>query len=231
VALYYPSSSCLIGLADYRQFPLEMLLQHPCLPPDLIEKTQSLRPSRRHQYLACRFILARLLKKQYAISTLPLIQIGDNQRPVFADTTLPDFNISHSQQYIAVAICSAGKIGLDIESIRPRKSLLNIANSHFSPSEYQYLASLNEAEQIKTFWQLWTSKEAALKLSAKGVWQMKQLQLNLAENTVYSPYCQSIYLYHQRYQTIQWAICSDQSLSAQHINIIDFGLSLANRAD
>lgn len=67
---------------------------------------------------------------------------------------LPDFSISHSGVWVACAVASRGRIGLDIEAARaldPRALRLVAAGKGSGP--------LEEGEALR----LWTAKEAALK--------------------------------------------------------------------
>lgn len=76
-----------------------------------------------------------------------------------------DFNISHSGNYIICAIVKNAKVGIDIEKHRELKS--NIANRYFDKDECNEInASKNPS---KTFFDLWSLKESAIKCDGRGV--------------------------------------------------------------
>lgn len=137
--------------------------------------------ARRNTWLAGRTLLYKMLK------TDPRVELSERYsaqgKPYFNDPNLPFFNISHSGDYIACFISTEGEVGCDIELIRPRKNWQKIALEYFSLAEYRWLLTLNESQQIKEFWHLWTQKEALIKQEGKSIWQIKTLINNAASPT------------------------------------------------
>lgn len=166
------------------------------LPKQIFEDAKQLSETRRKQFLVCRSILASLLKRYCDIKILPEIIIGDNSRPRFFDRHLPDFNISHSLDQVAVAISLTGKVGVDIEVARQRKNYLNVAKNFFADDEYQWMIKQNDT--LKAFWQLWTLKESALKLYAKGVWQIKSVNVDVDKGMISAPFANYFYFKYQQ---------------------------------
>jgi 4'-phosphopantetheinyl transferase len=76
-----------------------------------------------------------------------------------------DFNISHSGDYVAIAI-SNKKIGVDIEKIKPLD--LEIAESYFTPKELSYIKG-NTKDKLTSFYKIWTLKESYIKAIGKGL--------------------------------------------------------------
>jgi 4'-phosphopantetheinyl transferase len=76
------------------------------------------------------------------------------------------FNVSHSGDYGILAVSQQRQVGIDIECIR-QISALSIAKRFFMPEENNYLASLTEDDRQKTFFRIWTRKEAFIK--ARGL--------------------------------------------------------------
>ncbi|QTA91115.1 4'-phosphopantetheinyl transferase family protein [Desulfonema magnum] len=72
------------------------------------------------------------------------------------------WSVTHKPEYVGGVIAS-GRIGIDIEKIRPCSALLfkRIADD----SEW----GLTDAESFKLFFRYWTSKEAVLKASGTGI--------------------------------------------------------------
>ncbi|GKX63757.1 hypothetical protein SOASR032_23260 [Pragia fontium] len=191
------------------------------IPMTIQQQSEQFNPKRRQQFLSGRWLLAELIFNQLGWAQLPDITISDNGRPSFISAERLDFNISHSGEYIMVALAQGGRIGLDVEHIRPRKKLLALAAYSFSEDEYQWLLSLPESCQADGFWQLWTLRESVLKLSAKGVWQMKQIRIHPQQKQVSADFQPELVGFTSRYDDIAWAIASEQNIAQIHYWNID----------
>jgi 4'-phosphopantetheinyl transferase len=78
------------------------------------------------------------------------------------------FNLSHSGEFAALAVTTAGEIGIDIETIRTR-NFLAIAERYFHADELKQLAARSDAEREQLFFKLWTLKEAFFKATGGGI--------------------------------------------------------------
>ena len=76
------------------------------------------------------------------------------------------FNFSHSGGFVAVAI-SDSEVGIDIEKTEPQSRRL--AERFFHPDEYAYVIKGGAAEFDCRFTEIWTRKEAYVKLLGKGI--------------------------------------------------------------
>ncbi|OCG16486.1 4'-phosphopantetheinyl transferase family protein [Gilliamella sp. WF3-4] len=182
-------------------------VNYSLLSPQVINDAQLLNGARKKQFLVCRSILANLLKQYCQIANLPMMIIGDNRRPCFLEPHLPDFNISHSQDWVAVAISLNGKVGLDIEVARPRHNYVNVAKNFFADEEYQWM--LKQSDTLTAFWQLWTLKESALKLYAKGVWQIRSVKVDIENQLINAPFGQDFYYQYQQIGDIHLSVNCD----------------------
>lgn len=101
-------------------------------------------------------------------------------RPFLPDYPGTDFNLSHSGEWIALAICPGnGRIGLDIETIDPAFPALEIAREFFLPEECTWLSR----GPIDRFFQLWTAKEALMKATGQGMsLPPDQIRVNLSDD-------------------------------------------------
>lgn len=79
------------------------------------------------------------------------------------------FNISHTDGLIVVAIARGRAVGVDVESIRADRDLLDVAKQVFSPAEFEELFRLPAECQLDRFFQLWTLKESYIKARGMGV--------------------------------------------------------------
>lgn len=179
---------------------------------------------RRKQYLLSRFLLRQILIAKFGLKRnerLPEITTQFNERPFFkaCHLNLPDFNVSHSAESVMIAVATQGKVGLDLEKNRTRSRFLNIARSCFSAAEQHWVET--HQNPLAAFWQLWTLREAALKLYGKGVWQMKQLQINPQTKQISADFGSRFYAKNSFQNGAYVAICSDlpidkvQKLEAQ----------------
>ncbi len=79
------------------------------------------------------------------------------------------FNLSHSHDWVALALCKGASIGIDIESYRRRNNLAGIARRFFSAQENAQLEKCRKAEWLDYFFAVWTLKEAHAKALGCGL--------------------------------------------------------------
>lgn len=91
----------------------------------------------------------------------PFIEPPARQAPLY-------FNISHSGDYVLIALSGTHEIGVDIEQQVPDRELPNIAARVFADAEYQIWSRLPAEKQEAAFYQLWTRHEAGLKALGAG---------------------------------------------------------------
>jgi len=80
-----------------------------------------------------------------------------------------DLSVAHANGVWLVALGRSGRIGADVEVIRPEFDFAAIAKDHLLPAEQDYLISLPAHQRPTAFFSLWTAKEAALKAIGLGV--------------------------------------------------------------
>ena len=90
-----------------------------CLVPAPIRlAAKDFSPSRRASFLAGRSLLAAWCQLHHGCSELPEMVMGPHGRPAFSDPSLPEFSISHSGDWLWLAIGETS-LGLDVEQHRP----------------------------------------------------------------------------------------------------------------
>ncbi len=91
-------------------------------------------------------------------------RIGKNGKP-YAENINAEFSISHSG---TVAICAVSDVpvGIDIERIRDVD--LSVAKKHFAPDEQDYVFEKMSLSKQR-FFEVWTRKEAYVKMLGKGI--------------------------------------------------------------
>jgi len=80
-----------------------------------------------------------------------------------------DFSLSHAGDFAAVAVTRGIRVGVDVETPRPRLDPIAVARAHFAPSETAALEACAQARQAALFLRLWTAKEAVLKALGTGL--------------------------------------------------------------
>jgi 4'-phosphopantetheinyl transferase len=88
--------------------------------------------------------------------------------PSHAASTWLRFNLSHSGDWIAVAVGREMTLGVDLEDMR-RQVPLDVARRYFAASELRALSALDAAAQPARFLQLWTLKESYIKARGMGL--------------------------------------------------------------
>ena len=129
-------------------------------------------PRRRREFLVARGALRRVLAAALGIDPLVVpIREGAHGKPdlVPRRPSLPPigFNLSHSGDRFIVALALGLEPGVDVELIRPRRSLDLLARHCFSPAERRAVAG--DPDPMHAFYRVWSRKEAVIKADGRGV--------------------------------------------------------------
>ena len=81
----------------------------------------------------------------------------------------PSFNVSHSVEFLAVAVADEGRVGVDVERLRPVRRSDRVAARRFAPSEQAWLGATGLRERDAAFLRIWTRKEAFAKALGSGL--------------------------------------------------------------
>ena len=77
-----------------------------------------------------------------------------------------DFNVAHSGGLVVCGVVGSGRIGVDVEEVRPIDVAL--AGSVFAAEELRYVTDAAPATALRRFYDVWTLKEAYLKAVGTG---------------------------------------------------------------
>ena len=96
---------------------------------------------------------------------------GEHGRPELglAHDRALGFNWSHSGGRALIAVARGITPGIDLEQLRPRAHVLELARRFFTPDEAAALTALPDAARNTAFLQQWTAKEAVLKSLGRGI--------------------------------------------------------------
>ena len=112
-------------------------------------------------HLMCEKLFFDLNITQHELETLHQSQYGKWQ---FTNSRF-DFSISHSHEYVVVAITDAGRVGVDIE--KPRALRVSPYKDCFTSTEWRKIQSARNNQQL--FFDYWTKKESLLKAWGFGL--------------------------------------------------------------
>ncbi|MDQ2075750.1 4'-phosphopantetheinyl transferase superfamily protein [Marinimicrobium sp. ABcell2] len=80
------------------------------------------------------------------------------------------FNLSHSGDWLAIAVTVETPLGVDVQHKTTRPAHLELAQRYFHPDEVEELeACPSEAARLELFFRFWTLKEAYLKARGTGI--------------------------------------------------------------
>jgi 4'-phosphopantetheinyl transferase len=121
----------------------------------------------REQFIAARATLRRLLGNLVGVAPEAL-RFGStgNGKPILIDLPAEQavpFNLSHSGQGMVLAVSREQEVGVDLEWLRPRETYREMAARYFTPRE---VASIMD---LRSFYAIWTRKEAFLKALGLGL--------------------------------------------------------------
>jgi len=107
------------------------------------------------------------------------------------------FNLSHSDNVLALAVAFGREVGIDVEVVQPGVDVLAIADAHFTAEESAWLRALRASECSLAFYRLWTRKEALAKADGRGIgslpavesradsqWQLHSFAFKLGEKQI-----------------------------------------------
>ena len=128
----------------------------------------------KHNFLVGRGVLRSALSKY--INKLPteiVFRHNSNGKPLLNETDDYYFSVSHSNNYVAVAIARSREVGVDIEFLKydliTLTGNLNIAKRFFASIEYEDLVGIPIDKQNSHFCMLWTLKESYIKALGAGL--------------------------------------------------------------
>lgn len=121
----------------------------------------------RNRFIISRSILKLVLGAYTKLDSKKIYLDYDfNKKPYLASHPWLYFNISHSENFAAIAV-SRKKVGIDIEYLAEDFKFSNLLPDIFDDNER--LIIQNAADKKKTFYTLWTRKESFVKALGKGI--------------------------------------------------------------
>jgi 4'-phosphopantetheinyl transferase len=127
----------------------------------------------RRQFVLGRVVLRQILGAclQVAPATLVFGYQPAGKPFLLPSTVKPDlrFNLSHSNEMVALAVACGREVGVDVEWIHGLDDWADLGSRIFSPPELAELYALPPAQHRQAFFNGWTRKEAWLKATGQGL--------------------------------------------------------------
>ncbi len=124
----------------------------------------------RHTTLLGRAALRRLLANRLNCEPLALtLRRTSTGKPELEGQSGWCFNVSHSGDCVVVALSQAGAVGVDVERVQRRESLMPLARRVMHANEFERFNALSGPEQSMFFFQTWVLKEAYAKFDGRGI--------------------------------------------------------------
>lgn len=124
------------------------------------------------------FIVSRSVLKLLMASCLSknhdeiIIYYGKHDKPFIKDrinNEAIEFNISHSENRILIALTLDNSVGVDIEKVNKKVDHESLSKRFFSQQEYEYLNNPKLNNKIDAFYNIWSRKEAFIKAIGEGI--------------------------------------------------------------
>jgi 4'-phosphopantetheinyl transferase len=150
--------------------PAELDRLAPLLAPEERERTARFRfPRDRGRFVAGRAQLRRVLGELTGTQPGELgLVTGAHGKPELPGSGL-FFNLAHAEGCALLAVTTAGRVGVDIERLRPVPDRDLVAQQFFAPAEVAALRRTTPAQRDATFLRCWTRKEAYVKAVGDGL--------------------------------------------------------------
>jgi len=97
---------------------------------------------------------------------------GEKGKPFIPEEQNPQniqFNLSHSNSMAVLAVCKNQQLGIDIEFKEKKADWQGIIKRFYTQNEQDAIFKLTEETQKDAFFQVWTRKEAHMKVTGKGM--------------------------------------------------------------
>ena len=92
----------------------------------------------------------------------PFIKTNNDISPIH-------FNLSHSNHFAMLAVSKNLEVGIDVEYMDRKSEWQKIIRRFFTEPEQKAIFSLPEDQQRQAFFQVWTRKEAHMKVTGQGL--------------------------------------------------------------
>ena len=133
-------------------------------------------------FVVRRGLLKLLLSKLLAIEPVAVeIHCSPSGKPCCSSL---QFNYSDSNDYLVFAFSKNHPLGIDIEFMDGQFDYLSIIPEILHPSELEIFHALSPDKKQKTFFDLWTGKEAYLKYNGQGLLSLQHVEYEITPSKI-----------------------------------------------
>lgn len=118
----------------------------------------------RRAFVAGRQAVRAFLSRWFGTETVPL-EVDGFGRPVCPLAGAPDFNLSHAAGWLALAVSTQGRVGIDLEDLNRNVDWKRLSVRYFSEAEQTAVRTGGR----QAFFEVWTRKEALAKAMGTGL--------------------------------------------------------------
>ncbi len=130
-----------------------------------------LRPADQQAYIHCRGMLRRILGLYLGIPGSALnLDYGPAGKPgLYREGADFEFNLSHAGDFALLGVSRRIPLGIDLEPLKPRSHLLDLAQRVFDTDTYSRLSRLPPRRRLLPFYLAWTGLEARVKAGGESL--------------------------------------------------------------
>lgn len=170
-----------------------------------------------YNYVIARLLLRRGLEDFGMDTDLEQIVIQKNGKPSLSNI---HFNISHSDYQVSCALSKEGKLGLDMEKIKPIQ--FEDFTTMFSAKEWKSIK--NAKDPLQSFYWFWTRKESIIKADGLSLSDLHQIELDVSTDFI---------VFHGKGWYLQeldlgdgfmGSICSEEEIGEMTVEWVDFSI-------
>jgi 4'-phosphopantetheinyl transferase len=140
------------------------------------------------RYIRARGCMRSILSSYLNIAGSELkFNVGDKGKPSIRDNKSNiEFNLTHCEGIALLAVTRTNTVGIDLERIRNKPSLIKIAQRTFTDGVYAELKQIPPEKIAARFFHYWTELEARAKCKGCGIFS-KQEELDEITSHHFSP--------------------------------------------
>lgn len=120
-------------------------------------------------YIVSHALLRRILSCELDCRPLDVIFTKNAQGKPFLLNSGIHFNLSHSGDYVLIAVSRESPVGVDIERHQYKRNVLEIADRYFTSEECLYIKKHHDQKMVISFYDVWSAKEAYVKALGGGI--------------------------------------------------------------
>ena len=128
---------------------------------------------KKKQFIVSRSVLRKVISKSIGQPHDDIaVYYGEHNKPFIKDkynNKAIEFNVSHSEECVLIALTLGNKIGIDVEKVSPDIDHIALSKRFFSKNENDQLERISSDKKLDTFYRIWTRKEAFIKATGEGM--------------------------------------------------------------